>query len=369
MSNTEFKPLPSLDDIPSTAAQVAQDAKITNLLLTFVDFHVTEEDFQTFTTPGYTTCNLEAMVADLKHFGYDITMPKSADEYRNEVYPKLMDFHKKIGFYGLQIPVAGAAFDDDGNLFDSAIENLKLQKQIVESVGLNISAVAGMWDQDWKKCMKPHIQGAFHLGSPYYYGPFTTPFLHWPEGVRSGEEAVAWTKEYHKGFAKLLQEEIGPYAREHGVTICEEPLQRFERMPTRLQEATDLAFLADIDEFKIMIDMCHECADGGGPSVFNPLVERLAKGGKLHGAHISAVHRGKLYESWYNEQYFNEFFTPLFENGFDGEIAIETFDATDPVVDVIRINRPRFDHPIGVTMNQFIFVTNMLGPIVEKTKK
>ena len=39
-------------------------------------------------------------------------------------------------------------------------------------------------------------------------------------------------------------------------------------MPIRLKEAVQLALSADIDQYKVMVDMCHEFADGEGPIKF-----------------------------------------------------------------------------------------------------
>ena len=148
---------------------------------------------------------------------------------------KILELHAKAGYYGVQIQVGGIYFDDEGMLTEEAIVLLKRQKEIVESVGLVPSAVGGCWDADWTKCIKPHIQAANVLGSPYVYGPFATPFLYFPEGESSGNAAMDWVDGQIERFAKLLREEIGPFAAEYGVTLCEEPLQRFERMPIRLE--------------------------------------------------------------------------------------------------------------------------------------
>ena len=142
--------------------------------------------------------------------------------------------------------------------------------------------------------------------------------------------------------------------------MCEEPLQRFERMPAHLRECTELALKDGMGEFSVMIDTCHEFADGAGPQAYRKYVKQLADAGKLNGAHISALHRGKIYESWFNKQFFNDFFTPLFEHGFTGEIAIETFDATQPVVEVAKVNREKFKHPVGVMINQLHYACEMI---------
>jgi hypothetical protein len=134
-------------------------------------------------------------------------------------------------------------------------------------------------------------------------------------------------------------------------------------MPIRLREATELAEMTQINEFNIMIDMCHEYCDGEGPEKYKSYVDRLYAADSLHGAHISAVHRGKLYESWFNKQYFKDFFGPLFAHGFEDEISIETFDATDPVVAMAKVNREKFEHPIGVMINQLVYATYMLHDI------
>ena len=352
--------LPKLGDLPDYVSEMGKKRKVTNLLLMFLDFHITNEAYAELKKNGFKQSNLPATIADLKHYGYDVAIPKTADEYRSKVYPALMDLHAKAGYYGVQIPVGGVSFDENGMLTDTGKALLKQQREIVEDAGLKPSAVGGSWVPDWNQCIKPHIQAANLLGSKFVYGPFATPFLLFPEDVAPGGDSAEWGRNQAAKFAKLLQDEIGPFAAKHGVTICEEPLQRFERMPIHLKEATDLALKADIDQFKVMVDMCHEAADGGGPKVYAGLIDTLFKNGKFQGVHVSPVHRGKLYESWFNQEYFNDFFGPLFKHGYEGEISIETFDAIDPVVTPAKINRDPFEHPVGVMINQLVYTTTML---------
>ena len=360
MSELKYPDLPQISSIPDSVKESAQKLKLTNLLLLFLDFHITEEAYNDYKATNFKMSNLPETIADLKSYGYNVELPETAEEYREKIYPIIMEVHAKAGYWGVQIPVGGVDFDENGILTENGIALLKRQKEIVEAAGLHGSAVGGSWDADWNLCIKPHIQAAKVLGSKYLYGPFATPFLLFPEDVAGGDDSVAWAKEQCKRFSKLLIEEIGPFAAEHGVSLCEEPLQRFERMPIRLKEAVELAEMTNIEEFNIMIDMCHEFADGEGPDKYRGYVERLYASNNMHGAHISAVHRGKLYESWFNREYFEGFFKPLFENGFDDEIALETFDATDPVVGMAKINREKFKHPVGVLINQLVWATEML---------
>jgi sugar phosphate isomerase/epimerase len=255
------------------------------------------------------------------------------------------------------------SFDENGMLTAKGKALVQQQRKIVEGAGLKPSAVGGSWVPDWNQCIKPHIQAAALLGSEFLYGPFATPFLLFPEDTPAGGDSAEWGRLQAAKFAELLQDKIGPFAAKHGVVLCEEPLQRFERMPIHLKEATDLALNANIDQFKVMVDMCHEAADGGGPKVYAGLIDKLFKAGKFQGVHVSPVHRGKLYESWFNQEYFNDFFGPIFKHGYKGEISIETFDAIDPVVTPAKINRDPFKHPVGVMINQLVYTTTMLKNI------
>ena len=121
-----------------------------------------------------------------------------------------------------------------------------------------------------------------------------------------------------------------------------------------------MALMTKSDRLKIMIDMCHESTDGEGPEIYEGYVNQLCEAGKLQGIHISAIHRGKVYESWFNKQYFEEFFKPVFGNGYDGEVSIETFDAVLPVRDVVKIARKKFTSPMGVAINNLIYSAGML---------
>ena len=360
MPELNYPDLPKCEDIPDVFKQIAKDKKITNLLLSFLDFHTTEEVFSDLKASHFKNANLIETIHDLNAYGYNISMPESAEEYRQKIYPPLMEMHAKAGYYGVQIPVGGVYFDDQGMLTEESISLLKRQKEIVESAGLVASAVGGYWVEDWTQCIKPHIQAANVLGSKFIYGPFSSPFLYFPEGASSGESSMDWVDGQIDSFSKLLQEEIGPFAAKYDVTICEEPLQRFERMPIRLREAVKLAKKANIANFKIMIDMCHECCDGDGPEEFTQHVNELVEAGHFHGVHISAVHRGKLYKSWFNQEYFNDFFRPILAHGYTGEISIETFDAIEPVVEAAKVNRRKFSNPVGVMINQLVYSANKL---------
>ena len=348
------------DSLPSSLKTVAKKRKISNLLLLFLDFYISEAQFCELVNNNFVNCNLSETIKDLRHYGDDIDMPKSADEYRSQVFPLIMAMHAKAGYYGVEVPVGSVPFDENGMLTPESITLISQQISIVESAGLHISAVGGSWDPDWTQCIKPQAQAAKLMGSKFLYGPFSTPFLLFPEQASSGQASAEWLAQQHLNFQKLFKLEIGPYLKSLGVTMSEEPLQRFERMPARLKECTKLALADGMDEFSIMIDTCHEFADGQGPEAFRHHVKQLADANKLSGAHISAVHRGRIYESWFNQQFFNDFFGPLFQHGFDGVIAIETFDATDPVVEVAKINRKKFSHPIGVMINQLHYSTSML---------
>ena len=360
-----YPDMPKIDSLPDYVKEISKKSKLTNLLLSFLDFHITEEAYSDYKATNFKMANLLETVADLKAYGYDVEVPETAEEYRTKVYPMIIEMHAKAGYWGIQVPVGGVLYDENGVLTEQGVAQLKAQRKILEDAGLHISCVGGCWVPDWTQCIKPHIEAAHVLGTKYMYGPFSTPFLMFPEDVQGGEDSVIWAREQCKRFSKLLKEEIGPYAAKHGVQLCEEPLQRFERMPIRLKEAVELAEMTQIDEFNVMIDTCHEFADGEGPELYKSYVDRLYAANSLHGAHISAVHRGKLYESWFNKEFFQDFFGPLFAHGFDGEISIETFDATDPVVGMAKVNREKFKNPIGVMINQLVYSTYMLKDIVK----
>ena len=358
-----YNDLPPLKDIPQSVKDISNDRKISNLLLSFIDFHITEDQFQVHRKNDFRNINLLETVQDLFSYGYPVDLPHTAHEYREKIYPLIIDMHANAGYWGVQLPVGGVESDNNGIITDYGSDLLKQQKIIIEHAGLNISAVGGLWAHEWKQCIKPHIQAANILGSKYLYGPFSTPFLYFPDEYSSGNASVEWTKKRIAKFSYQLQKEIGPYAAEFGVILCEEPLQRFERMPIRLKEATELALNANIENFKIMVDMCHEFADGEGPEKFKSYLKRLHEADKLHGIHVSAIHRGKLYESWFNQEYFNDFFSPFFEYGYEGEISIETFDAMEPVVEAAKINRKMFEHPIGVMINQLVYTADKLSKV------
>ena len=359
----DYADLPKINGLSPSVKKIAHKRKVTNLLLAFLDFHTPEDAFKKMKANGFATSNLIETVNDLKAYGCNIDIPATAEEYRTKVYPALMEMHAKVGYYGVQIPVGGVGFDKSGIITKASVELFKRQKKIVEKAGLKASAAGGSWMIDWTQCIKPQIQAAEILGSKFLYGPFSTPFMHFPKEVPSGTASTKWVATYHAKLSKKIKNEIGPFAKAHGVILCDEPLQRFEKMPVRLKEAIALALKADSPQYQVMIDTCHEFADGGGPEIFKRQVETLIAAKKLNGIHVSPVHRGKLYESWFNEQFFISFFKPLFDNGYTGEISIETFDAISPIVEPAKINREKFKHPVGVMINQLIYTTTMLSKV------
>ena len=195
MSELEYPDLPNIDEIPDSFKQIAKDKCVTNLLLSFLDFHIRDEDFQNLKAEGFKSVNLNQTISDLKHYGYDVELPETADEYRSQVYPLIMEMHAKAGYWGVQIPVGGVEADEDGMLTENAINLLAQQKEILDNAGLHISAVGGLWVADWKQCLKFHIQAANKLGSKYLYGPHSTPFLYFPEGASSGDASMDWVDE------------------------------------------------------------------------------------------------------------------------------------------------------------------------------
>ena len=161
--------------------------------------------------------NLLETVKDLFTYGYSVDLPETAEEYREKVYPLIMDMHANAGYWGVQIPVGGVEFDKDGMLTENAISLLKRQREIVENAGLHVSAVGGLWVSEWEQCIKPHIQAANVLGTKFLYGPFATPFLYFPEDSSSGNASVEWTQKRIQKFSHQLQNEIGPFAAEYDV--------------------------------------------------------------------------------------------------------------------------------------------------------
>ena len=83
---------------------------------------------------------------------------------------------------------------------------------------------------------------------------------------------MEWVNARCEEFSKLVDEEIGPFGDTIDVTLCHEPLQRFECMPIRLKEAVKMALMTKSERLKIMIDMCHECTDGEGPEIYEGYV-------------------------------------------------------------------------------------------------
>ncbi len=325
-----------LKNSPIRAA--AAKYKLSMNLLLFPDYFMTEEQFRELAQNQFANNNLPAVVDGLRAYGYKVNMPRSAKEYRQNVFPKILDFLKLAGYVAVEVPVNTAT-----------IPLCKTLKKEISKRGFGVTAV-GMAGEDLESSLKPKIDCAHALGAKLLVGPIVLPFKQYPDNA-IGNARVAWVSQRLNSLEEPMRK-VAEYAKSKDVKLAVEPLNRFE-LPglNRLQEAIDFVKAVDHPNFGVMVDTCHEMSDGEGRAVFAYQMKTLAKMGKLYHCHISAIHRGRIDRGWFD---WEGIFGPMLANGFNGYMSMEIFDATLPFSEVVHINRNQFENPMEVALEALI---------------
>lgn len=344
-----LRPIPPED---SPLRQTAAKYNFSMNMLLFPDYFMTEEQFQDMEKNNFKDCNVQALVRGLNAYGFRTTMPKSASEYRDKVYPNLLRFLKKAGFVVVEIPVN-----------TGTVPLCKQLRKEIERQQLRVTAVGGS-GEDLEASLKPKIDCTHALGARLLAGPVVLEFKKYPEN-KIGDARVAWAKKRLKELREPMRR-VAEYAKSKDVRLAVEPLNRFE-LPGLNRLADAIAFVRAVDHpnFGVMIDTCHEMSDGEGPFKFARQVKTLMQMNKLYHVHISSIHRGRIDQAWIN---WYGFFRPLIKNGYQGNMSMEIFDATLPFSEAVHINRRRFANPPEVVLAALIASAKRLEQIEQKAK-
>ncbi len=309
-----------------------------------------EEQFQELKDSNFAHNNLPKLVSGLNAYGFKVKMPESAEDYREQVYPALLDFLKQAGYAAVEIPVNSGTLQQCSEL-----------RKLIEDRKLKVTGV-GMRGDDLEASLKALVDRTHAIGAKLVVGPFVLQFKVVPENT-IGDDRVKWVRKKVKSLVEPIRN-VAKYGKSKDVKIAVEPLNRFE-LPgmNRLQEAINFAKAVDHPNFGVMIDTCHEFSDGEGPGKFARQVKTLMEMNKLFHCHISAIHRGRIDKSWIQ---WGPFFGTLIKNGYKGNMSMEIFDSTKPFSEVVHINRPSFKNPPEVALSALLITAKRLQKLEEK---
>ena len=322
-----------------------------NMLL-FPDYFMSDEQFQELAKKGFADNNIPTVVSGLQAYGYKVSLPKSAEDYRTKVYPLILDHLKKTGYVAVEIPVNGANPDMCPRL-----------KKEIEKLGLGVTAV-GQSGDDLQASLKHCIDCSHALGAKVFAGPLVLRFKSYPKEI--GNARVDWVYKRLKELEEPIRK-VAEYAKSKNVKLAVEPLNRFE-LPglNRLGQAIFFVKRVNHPNFGVMIDTCHEMSDGDGPKAFAYQVKTLMKMNRLFHCHISAIHRGRVDKGWFT---WHGIFGPIIKTGYKGNMSMEIFDATLPFSEVVHINRKQFANPLDVTVGALIASANNLNRVEKSISK
>ncbi len=228
----------------------------------------------------------------------------------------LLDKCRRYGFDSVEIPLFDMNFDP-GKLKTALLDqglsavgcvalgpetDIASENQAVRSAGVTFV----------KRCIdKVHAFGGYGLG-----GPITTAWCKNPKRSASQEE---WR------WAASALNEIGTHAAEGGVTICIEPLNRFETyFINTIEQAAELIDCADADNLKILADTFHMNIEE--KDTYGALLAQKDKIGYIHCAENDRGMLGAGHIDWIS------LFQTLRQMDFDGTVAIETFVVDMPAL-------------------------------------
>lgn len=348
--NQGKRPLPKFPGADSPIRKTAEKYNFSMNMLLFPDYFMSDEEFTKLRDNGFRDSNLPNVVRGLRGYGFKVEMPQSAGEYREKIYPAMLDFLKKAGYTAIEVPINGAKMSMCPAL-----------RKALEERGLRITAVGGC-DADLEKSLKHRIDCAHALGANLFAGPIVLPFKQFPED-KFGNDRVAWVNRELKKRIEPMRR-MAAYAQKKGVKLAVEPLNRFE-LPGLNRLADAIRFVEQVDHpnFGVMIDTCHEMSEGAGAWFFARQVAALAKNNRLFHVHISAIHRGRIDRSWI--QWWG-FFTPILKSGYKGNMSMEIFDAAEPFASAVNINRRQFQNPMEVALSALIFSAQRLQSVEKR---
>lgn len=231
-------------------------------------------------------------------------------------------WNPEAGKYAIE-KTARAGFDLIEILLPSSMDfNSKEVKQqlrdnnldVVCSLNLLKEAHIPFYPEVAEKLIKRAIDKTSELETDFLGG-----VLHGGIGVFSGNPLT----ENESEIIVEVWNKVADYAKEKGVNIGIEPINRYESYVCNTAEnVLDLIKKTDKDNLFLHLDTFHMNIEEN--NFYDPII--LA-GNKLKHVHITESHRGMLGEGTVN---WNELFRALKETDFEGNLVLENFSSSIP---------------------------------------
>ena len=259
----------------------------------------------------------------------------------------LLEKLKKTGYDGVEIPI-----------FEGKIENYQKINKILNDIGLESTAISVIPDEEHnpisknsinrenaKEFLKWTIDCCHALNSKILSGPF-----HQPLGQFSGNPP---TNEEKERGAEVHQHSA-EYAKKFGISLCIEPLNRFEcYFLNTIEDTCNYINLVNRENFKMLYDTFHSNIEEKDP------VGSIEKASKyIHHIHISENDRGtpgKGNIPW------KETFLAINKIHYNGWLTIEAFGRSLPdLAAATRVWRDFFNSEEEVYKEGFEFICNQI---------
>lgn len=259
----------------------------------------------------------------------------------------ILDSLKEWGFDAFEIGVSGL----------NAVEISKFAKK-ADELGLDITVLdvfvaseADPISADSVKrrkaldIIKTNIQKTVDIGANIFSGPMF-------QGLCNTTK-VGPTKDEWKRAVESLRE-CALFAKERGIKLAAEPLNRFEMyLLNSIKQAYDFAMDVDVDNFGILADTHHSNIEEYNiAKAWSEVIDRI------YHVHISENNRGI---PGYGHAIPPEVFDVLKKGGYNGYLIIEAFNANVPeIAGMLRLWRPFVDNEAIIAKKGLEFIKNHL---------
>lgn len=177
-----------------------------------------------------------------------VHMSMFCKEWTDDIIPALREV-QNIGFDGVEISLYGAS---DEKLFDSFNEAKNLGLDIICGTGVAPDTDPSSFDENIRKnaldYLKSSIDKASKAGALYINGVLYAPW----QGFSKEKKELRW-----ENSSQVLKE-AGKYAKEKGIGLNLEVLNRFETdFMNKVEEGVEFIKKIDMDNVKLLVDTFH----------------------------------------------------------------------------------------------------------------
>jgi D-psicose/D-tagatose/L-ribulose 3-epimerase len=239
----------------------------------------------------------------------------------------------ETGYDGIEVP-----------LFAGTTEDYKAVGKMLDQYNMGSTAVAVIPDESCspvgpeasqRRAAVEHlsrcIECAAAMGSDAIGGPLAQPLGHFTNEPPTEDERKRAAEVHH---------EVAEVAAKHNITLCVEPINRFENyMITTMDQAADAVRRVDHPNFQAMYDSFHANIEER-----DPLDAIRRHGDILKHVHVSENDRGIPGRGHID---FDGLFRTLHEVNYDGWLTIEAFGRVNQeIIAATRVWRDLYDDPV-----------------------